>query len=114
MRITLLTVTLTLAGCIGQVDEDNYAQKYSPVYCQHTKQCNRGLYESEWTDLNDCVDTVTDDIEDLIDDMDDRGCDFDDDDARECIETFAQSDCEDYYEGDAFEDCGVNQIWDCD
>jgi hypothetical protein len=103
-----------LSGCLGQVNEDNYAQKYSGEYCQKTRHCNLGLFESEWSDMNDCLEDVDDDIEDLIDDMDDADCDFDDDDAQECLETFVAADCEDYHEGDAFEDCGVNKVWDCD
>ena len=76
-------------------------------------QCNRGYFDSEWSDMQDCTDDVTDDVGDLIDDMDDLNCDFDDSNAQECVETFVAADCEDFYEGDAFDDCGVSEIWDC-
>jgi len=100
-------------GCVGAVDEDNYAYKYSPLYCSKTKECFRGLYDSEWADMNDCVETVRDDVEDLIDDMSDAGCDFEPKEAKECITDLSASSCEEYYEGDAFADCGLNKIWDC-
>ena len=109
-----LALTAALStGCIGNVDEDNYAEKYSPVYCTQTKECYRGYYDSEWSDMNDCIENVRDDLEDLIDDMDDNGCDFQDKEAKECLLDIADANCEDYFEGDAFEDCGINKVWDC-
>jgi len=106
-------VLCLLTGCAGEVDEKTYAERYSPEFCSKTRRCNLGMFESEWSDMNDCIDEVSEDIEDLIDDMDDADCDFDDNDAQDCLDTFAASDCEDYHEGDAFEDCGVNDVWDC-
>jgi len=105
--------TLLLCGCIGNVTEDNYVQKYSPEYCQKTRRCNLGYFESEWSDMNDCIDEVIDDMEDLIDKKDDDNCDFEDDNALKCLETLGAADCEDYFDGDAFEDCGANKVWDC-
>ncbi len=106
------TVAMT-AGCIGNVNEDNYAQKFSPQYCSKAKTCARGMFDSEWTDVNDCIEEVTDEREDWIDDMDDAGCDFERENAKECLIDIADADCEDFYDGDAFDDCGNNKLWDC-
>ena len=48
-----------------------------------------------------------------IEDMDDADCKFEEDNAKECLTDLVEASCEDYYEGDATEDCGNNELFDC-
>jgi len=113
VRMALLLSWTLMAGCLGIVDEDNYAEKYSPLFCSKTKECYRGYYDSEWADMNDCIEDVRDQYEDVIDQMDDNNCDFEDKKAKECLLDLSDANCEDYFEGDATEDCAFNKVWDC-
>ena len=109
----ILPALLMLAACnsVGKVDEDNYAEKSAEVYCRQIEKCSRGFFESEYSDYADCVDEATNDFEDTMEAADDANCDFDEDEAQACLDTFASSTCEDVYEGDAYDDC--EDVFDC-
>lgn len=111
-RISLVAVLLA-TGCfgVGDVNEDNWTEKYASVYCKQTQTCARGFYESEYSDREDCLDDVQDELDDQADVFDDLNCDFDEAEAQECLESFNSADCESIYEGDFVDDC--EDIFDC-
>lgn len=103
----------TLGACVsvGNVTEDNFAEKSAQLGCKMLEKCNRGYFESEYSDQADCIDELEEDTEDMMDAADDADCDFEEDEAQKCLDTFAASTCEEYYEGDAWDDC--EDIFDC-
>ena len=113
----LVSLALILAGCsVGNITEDNYAEKAADIACRTLAKCERGYYESEYSDMADCRDEIQDDLEDLGEDLDDAGCDFDEGEAQECLDTLNTLTCEEYYEDVVQEgmhdDC--RKVWDCD
>ncbi len=99
-------LTLLLAGCFLVVDEDTFPDQYASLTCNRMMECNRGYFEAEYdADMEDCMDEYVDAIEDL-----DSDCDFDDDEARDCLEKVQSSTCGDLWEDDP-KDCG--QVYTC-
>ncbi len=94
------------------IDQDNFYETFTREGCKKLKQCSRGYFDSEYSDVNDCVDSIMNDADDygLLDTLD--SCDFDDGNAADCLDTFVSSDCEDWYQGDAYDDCDFADIYD--
>ncbi len=100
-------------GCFLVVDEDTYPAQYASVACARTRECDRGLFESEYDDdMGECTDDVEDYFDDLVKGFDKLGsdCDFDEDEARGCLEDMQSSTCGDLYE-EAPKDC--SQVYSC-
>ena len=96
---------LMLAACLWNNDEDTFPEAFAAVQCRRYNECFRGFYEDEYDgEMDECVDEVTDDLEDLED------CDFDEDKAADCLEELNSEDCGDWYDGD-HDDCW--EIYDC-
>ena len=97
---------LLLTSClVGNIDEDSLPAQYAGPICKNLQRCERGYFESEYSDMADCRDEVADNLEDLVDYADDQDCDFDEDEAKECLQSINSVSCEDWYEGDASDDC---------
>lgn len=113
-RTAPLFLSLLLTGCfgVGEVTESNWTEKFSDVYCNQLEKCSRGFFESEYSDMADCLDEVQDDAEDQADNLDDLGCDFDEEEAQQCLDSFHKASCEDVYEADYLDDC--EDVFDCD
>lgn len=111
MRIALSSLVLVFGGCVGKVDEDNYAEKLSEAFCKINKECSAGSFYDEWDDTEDCTGDFLDQLEDNEDFYDD--CDFDDEKAQDCLAALNEVTCQDYSDSfeDALEDCA--EIWDC-
>lgn len=111
MRIALSSLVLVFGGCVGKVDEDNYAEKLSEAFCKINKECSAGSFYDEWDDIEDCTDDFLDQLEDNEDFYED--CDFDDEKAQDCLAALNEVTCQDYSDSfeDALEDCA--EIWDC-
>ena len=103
---------LTLLGCFLIVDEDTFPDQYASLQCNRVQECSRGYFEAEYdSDMEECTDDYLDDIDKL-----DANCDFDDDEARDCLEKLQASSC-----GDIVEDypkdclkvytCGGVDVW---
>lgn len=110
------SVAFCLTGCslfgVGNVTEDNWSETYAEVYCKQLETCNLGLFESEYSDMADCMDEVGDALDDVDDAANDADCDFDEEEAQQCVDAIHESDCEDFYEGDYLSDC--EDVYDCD
>ena len=93
-------------GCFLVVDEDTFPDQYASLSCERTRECSRGYFEAEWDGvMDDCVDDVLDNFDDVP-----SGCDFDDDEARDCLETVQAATCGELYE-DYPKDCA--QVYSC-
>jgi len=111
MRNILLVVLASVSCNVLPPTEDNFGDRFANGYCKSWKKCYRGYFEDEFSDLADCKDDVADDYEDLEDYYDDANCDFEDDEAQSCLNDMTWGSCEDWYDGDMFEDCA--EVWDC-
>ena len=110
--ILLSSMMCLLSACetLG-VNEDTFPAKAGSVVCKKIKKCDLGWYESEFSDMSDCEGEFEDAYEDVVDQADDFDCDFEDDEAKECLQGMQQASCEEYYEGDWSDDC--ENVWDC-
>ncbi len=91
---------VSLLGCFLVVDEDTFPKQYASIACARLQECLLAYFEEEYdTDMEEC----TDDQEDLIDAID-GGSDFDEDEARDCLEKMQSESCGDLY-SDPPSDC---------
>ena len=116
-RMSLLpALAASLTGCSlfgpGNITEDNWAESFAKTYCKQLQECEKGYFESEYSDLEDCEDEVKDDAEDAAEAADDADCNFEEDEAQECIDSLHTSSCEDFYDLEYLDDCDA--IYDCD
>lgn len=106
-------VLLTFVGCFLVVDEETFPVQYASLRCNRVSECQRGYYEAEYDgDMNDCTDDLEDQLDDALEAYDDIGydCDFDDDDARDCLEEMQAATCGELYE-EYPRDC--DRVYDC-
>lgn len=106
-----LAPALLLAACGGEVTQDEFAAEFAPLWCDQQRACARGFYESEYRDDEDCVTSVQEDKESESEANDAAGCVFDADEAQACLAAIREATCEEWYEGDADEDCA--DVWTC-
>ncbi len=113
--ILYFTVASCFVGCSvfgpGNVSEDNWSRTFSATYCNQLQKCQRGLFESEYSDLEDCKDEVEEALENAAEEAEDADCDFEEAEAQDCIDSLHASDCDDFFEQDYLEDC--NEVFDC-
>lgn len=104
--------TLVLfTGCFLVVDEDTYPAQYASVACARARECDRGAFESAYDDdMTECTDDLEDFSEDAAELWDALDCDFDEDEARGCLEDMQSSSCGDLTEGSP-NDC--SQVYAC-
>lgn len=105
-RLLLLAPAFLAACGVGTITEENFAEKTADTFCPVVKECNRGFFDAEYGgEMKECREETIDDVEDAMELADDADCDFDADEAKLCLETFRASTCEEFYEGDATDDC---------
>ncbi len=109
MRWALMLATLLATGC-GSLDHKDYVDQRAAAECKQLSVCARGYYESEFRDMDDCVNDWGDDLDDLEDVAFDD-CDFDGKEASACVSRIRGLSCEDYAEGDSQGACDL--VWDC-
>lgn len=108
MPIRLLPLLL-LTACVTQ---ENYLEKSVKVWCDRQYECNKSAFESAFTDMSDCIDTLIDDGEDDAECFN-QECTFDPEAARACLHDQSTASCEDWSSFDFTDDC--NDVYtDCD
>lgn len=119
MRDTFLLGTIAavvFAGCSligGAVNEDNYFETMAAENCKLYKDCYAAFFYSQYDDIDDCIDSYLDDNEDGIEYLEDE-CDFDDDNAADCMAEYRGMNCENVYDDyeDIYDAC--SEVWDCE
>ncbi|MFZ5476307.1 MAG: hypothetical protein ACOZNI_05975 [Myxococcota bacterium] len=105
-----MSLLAVLASCtLPWADEDEYWERFAKATCERTRECSRGYFDSEWSDVEDCTDDLKDQSEDAADYYDD--CEFDDEQADECLTQLREASCEELYE-DGADECA--RVWDCE
>ena len=111
-RLPLLLIpTVLLTACGGEVSQEDFPAEFAPLWCDQQRTCARGFFESEFRDEQDCISSVQEDKEALGEQNDAAGCVFDAEEAQACLIAIREASCEDWYEGEAEEDCA--EVWTC-
>ena len=102
---------LTLAACGSDLSQETFPTEVAPVICDQTRTCALGYFESEYRDEDDCLTTIEEQFSVEGSENDAKGCVFDIEEAKACIEALKGATCEQWFEGDAIEDCA--DVWTC-
>jgi len=107
MRHLLLTLSagLLLPACSG-VNEDNFVEKFSKELCKIYDECYRGDFLEHWDDVDACVDELVSDFEDA----DYSDCTFDEDNAKDCLDSLKKTECGDM---DSVDEEACDGVWEC-
>lgn len=116
-KLLIATGALAFLFACNKVDEENYAEVAGEVTCQQFKKCEQGYFYSLWDDASECqadYDEYYAEREALFLDLD---CEFDLENAAECIAAMQDADCETWYESQSaetstgFDECAA--VWEC-
>lgn len=92
---------LLLLGC---VTEANFGGKTATLLCKRYAECDRGAFESTYSDVPDCVDENEPALTDYYDCLASE-CDFVAGKAAECLTGYRQESCSDVSEGKTPSEC---------
>lgn len=109
MRPWVVLGLVAMSGC-GELKLSDYRDARARAECNRASVCARGFFESEYVDMEDCIDDESSDLKDLEDTVFDS-CDYDGLEAARCVSRIRGLSCEDYVEGEASIAC--DQVWDC-
>lgn len=102
----MLWIALLLAGCAPT--EKSFPEAFAGQYCSRWEECFRADYEGRFDDRAECVDDVADSVDDVFGD-----CDYDQDEAVDCLQELSTEDCDDVE--DAYYHCLWDQtVYECD
>src|SRR5688572_16980540 len=102
-------VLLALTAC--GLDEDDLPAAYADAFCDRLLECDQGQFESEFSDMDDCEDEITEGGEDLQDIIDDGDGEYSSEGARECIASIREVSCEDFEDFEFLVDCEQGDIY---
>jgi hypothetical protein len=102
-----------VAACAGPIDEPaDFAQKLAEAECRHVERCQQGLFESEYSDFDDCVDDHVELIEEGIEFSEDvLDCTYVPEHAGLCVSRVRSLDCEQWAAG--YEGVACDLVFDC-
>lgn len=104
-------LALLCVGC-GKIENDrDYADARARAECKRLSRCDRGYFEDEFRDLDDCTGELADIHEEENDAFDDNDCDYVPEEAAACVNRIGGMSCRDWGEGRAGEACDL--VWDC-
>ncbi len=95
----LIGVLLLLGGC--EPDEESFPDAFANAYCVRLSECYLAAYEGLYDrEADECRDTVADQFEYF----DEASCNFDEDDAADCLTDLRNDDCEDLFYAASYPD----------
>ena len=86
------------------VHETNYPNRYANAYCSYLEECKKAAFNDEFSDRDDCVDEVLEDVDE--DEL--EACDFDVDKAKGCLESMKEA--KDECDPDELEDDDCTEV----
>lgn len=103
-----------VSGCVGKVDEDNYAEKFGEALCRTKRDCSAADFYMRWDDIPDCAEDLSKEFVEsaaFYSPIDE--CNFDERSARDCLRALNRVSCESYLDsfGDAVLECA--DLWRC-
>jgi len=110
-RISAIAAASALAVGCASVEESDFATELAVVECRTLKKCALGQFESDYDGkMNDCVDDRGDLLDDFVEITSDI-CEYDVDQATQCVRRVDGMSCEDWAEGDGARACDL--VYDC-
>lgn len=91
-----MILLLALSACAPTAE--TFPDQLAVTWCARLEECYKADYDSLYDDRAECEDDVADDVDDVFGE-----CDFDQDDAIDCLGELREDDCDDI--ADAFSDC---------
>ena len=106
---------LLLSGCIfggtpAEIPDEDFAFWGAKVVCDKMRECDRGSYEALYFSMADCRASQEVELQAQYDWADEVDCDYRPKKAGEAYEAILEMSCEDWYEGEWWED--YQEIWD--
>lgn len=104
----LLFVTLCACG----PNKNNFAQSLVELSCERTEECAKGVFDSLYTSVDDCIARSEANANDVADCYAGH-CKFDRSNASQCLDRVKAADCSEIVDASAYSDC--EQVWsECD
>ena len=87
-----------------QVERDEFPDAAADVFCPKFKKCEFGYYESAYDAERDkCLEMFADEVDDTFFILD-ALCEYDPEAGTECLKKVKKMSCEEFHEGEDFED----------
>lgn len=103
---------LVFLACGGIEDQGDYEHARADAECRELERCELGFFESEYRDLEDCIDDREEHIGDADDELDDADCLYDPEQAAFCVQKVQSMSCLEWAEsGNGNKACDL--VWDC-
>lgn len=95
---------MILTMWLACVTENNVALKVSSTLCSRYEECDKGSFEANYDDQEDCVDSTEPTFRDYYACLASE-CDFNQQNANACIAGYAAQSCEDVSSGKSPSEC---------
>lgn len=89
---------VAVVGC--SIPEEDFADTYAVTVCDRLEECDRGDFENQFDDREECWDDLADVAEFFMDAADLLGGVYSEDAARECIDSIQSAECGDFSSGE--------------
>lgn len=107
----LVGLSLPSSGCYSDVE--TFAKRGAKHWCHRLEECYRATFEDAYDgDMERCRNEVEESLLDFDDAQADLGCEYEPDDAKQCVETARsiKSDCSDEADQLMVDDCYGNVL----
>ena len=98
-RIFLITL---LGGC---VTERNFPDRLNSITCKRSLECDKAAFEASYDNLGECLDENISTFDNLAACLVEAGCEFNEEEARLCIDDIARDDCDAVMSGESLTNC---------
>ena len=110
--VSKLSILVLLALTACGPTKKNFAGNLTEISCQRLEECAKGAFDALYTSVDDCVARAGGDAETSSDCMSGH-CDFDKDNASQCLDRVESADCDEIVDLSAYSDCA--EVWtNCD
>jgi hypothetical protein len=97
-----------VAACAGKIEDSaDYATKRAQAECNRIQRCQKGAFERDYSDMDECVDDTAAVIQDEIEFQDVLGCPYFPEHAGLCVSRIRHLSCEEWEEEEAFLACDL-------
>jgi hypothetical protein len=111
LRIIAVLAVLFVGAC--QVEREEFPDEAARVFCPKLKKCEFGAYEANYSaDKAVCLEKFADEVDDVFFILD-AFCEYDPEAGIECLNKVKKMSCEEFHEGEDFEDFCEDIYGDC-
>jgi hypothetical protein len=99
-----IVIAVVMVGCIPPKEAD-YPDVWAGVDCARQQECDKGAFESDWSDMDDCRSQMADFADSVMDAQDLFGGEYDSKHAGECLSAVRTATCEEFQNNDFNGNC---------